>query len=37
MAAGLEPAREVTGGPWYGPDAFDSEFIKILRDVSAAA
>lgn len=30
----LEPAKELTGGPWYGPDAFDSEFIGMLRDVS---
>lgn len=29
----LEPAKELTGGPWYGPDAFDSEFITVLQDV----
>ncbi len=29
----LEPAKELTGGPWYGPDAFDSEFIKVLQNV----
>lgn len=29
----LEPAKELTGGPWYGPDAFDSEFITVLQEV----
>jgi len=32
----LEPAKELTGGPWYGPDAFDSEFITVLQEVGAA-
>lgn len=31
----LEPAKELTGGPWYGPDAFDSEFISVLQEVRA--
>jgi hypothetical protein len=30
----LEPAKELTGGPWYGPDAFDSEFITVLQEVT---
>ncbi|KAL4445817.1 hypothetical protein ABPG77_009016 [Micractinium sp. CCAP 211/92] len=30
----LEPAKELTGGPWYGPDAFDSEFITVLQDAT---
>lgn len=29
----LEPAKELTGGPWYGPDSFDSEFIAVLQEV----
>jgi hypothetical protein len=29
----LDPAKELTGGPWYGPDAFDSEFITVLQEV----
>lgn len=31
MLAELEPAKEVTGGPWYGENAFDSEFIEALQ------
>ncbi|EFN57447.1 hypothetical protein CHLNCDRAFT_59631 [Chlorella variabilis] len=30
----LEPAKELTGGPWYGPDAFDSEFITVLQEAT---
>lgn len=29
----LEPAKELTGGPWYGENAFDSEFISVLQEV----
>lgn len=34
MLSELEPAKEITGGPWYGPDSFDSEFIAVLRDAA---
>ncbi|KAI3438602.1 hypothetical protein D9Q98_001025 [Chlorella vulgaris] len=30
----LDPAKELTGGPWYGPDAFDSEFITVLQEAT---
>ena len=33
----LEPAKELTGGPWYGPDSFDSEFIAVLQEVGGRA
>ena len=29
----LEPGKELTGGPWYGENAFDSEFISVLQEV----
>ena len=32
----LQPAKEITGGPWYGPDSYDSEFIGVLRQVGTA-
>lgn len=33
MLAGLEPAREITGGPWYSADGpFDTEFTEVLRN-----
>lgn len=31
----LEPAKELTGGPWYGENAFDSEFISVLQEVGS--
>lgn len=31
MLMELEPAKEITGGPWYGADAFDVEFIEVLQ------
>lgn len=36
MLYSLEPAREVTGGPWYSGEggSFDSTFAKILRDTA---
>ncbi|KDD72914.1 Rpc34 subunit of RNA polymerase, partial [Helicosporidium sp. ATCC 50920] len=34
ILAELEPAKEITGGPWYGPDSFDLEFIKVLQKAS---
>ncbi|PSC67959.1 DNA-directed RNA polymerase III subunit RPC6 [Micractinium conductrix] len=30
----LEPAKELTGGPWFGPDAFDSEFVAVLQETT---
>lgn len=30
----LEPGKELTGGPWYGADAFDSEFISVLQNAT---
>ncbi|PRW59184.1 DNA-directed RNA polymerase III subunit RPC6 [Chlorella sorokiniana] len=30
----LEPAKELTGGPWYGENAFDSEFISVLQEAT---
>lgn len=33
MLMELEPAKEITGGPWYGADAFDVEFIEVLQKV----
>ena len=33
----LEPAKELTGGPWYGPNSFDSEFITVLQEVGGCA
>lgn len=33
----LEPAKELTGGPWYGENAFDSEFISVLQEVRGGA
>ena len=36
MLANLEPAKEITGGPWYGSDQQpDKEFIDTIRDVVA--
>ena len=30
----LEPAKEITGGPWYGPDQqIDQEFVSALQKV----
>ena len=35
MLAGLEPAKSLTGGPWYGSDQhIDTEFIAIIREVA---
>ena len=36
MLYSLEPAREVTGGPWYGGEGgnFDAGFAQDLRDVA---
>lgn len=32
MLASLEPAKEITGGPWYGSDQQpDTEFIEAIR------
>lgn len=37
MLASLEPAKEITGGPWYGADQQpDREFIEAIRQVAAA-
>ncbi len=34
MLAELEPAKEVTGGPWYQADSgFDEGFVAVLREV----
>lgn len=33
MLMELEPAKEITGGPWYGADSFDVEFIEVLQKV----
>ncbi|KAI9000961.1 hypothetical protein BD414DRAFT_504841 [Trametes punicea] len=33
MLATLEPAAELTGGPWYTDKELDTEFIKLLCDV----
>lgn len=34
MLAELEPAKELTGGPWYGENQdVDTAFIEALRDV----
>lgn len=35
MLMELQPAKEITGGPWYGPDAFDKG--EGLRPCSTAA
>jgi DNA-directed RNA polymerase III subunit RPC6 len=32
MLSHLEPAVELTGGPWYTDNELDSEFIKNLYD-----
>jgi DNA-directed RNA polymerase III subunit RPC6 len=35
MLASLEPAKEITGGPWYGADQQpDREFIDAIRKVA---
>lgn len=34
MLMELEPAKEITGGPWYGADAFDAEFVEVLQKVN---
>lgn len=31
MLEGIEPAKELTGGPWYTEQEFDFEFISELR------
>ncbi|GAB4817070.1 hypothetical protein N2152v2_004116 [Parachlorella kessleri] len=31
MLMELEPAKEITGGPWYGADSFDNEFVEVLQ------
>ncbi len=37
MLSSLEPAKEITGGPWYGADQQpDKEFIDTIRQVVAA-
>ena len=36
MLSSLEPAKEITGGPWYGVDQQpDKEFIDAIRSVAA--
>ena len=36
MLSTLEPAKEITGGPWYGADQQpDREFIETIRNVVA--
>ena len=35
MLAELEPAKSLTGGPWYGNDQhIDTEFIAIIREIA---
>lgn len=36
MLAGLEPARELTGGSWYIDGEFDYELIAVLQKASTA-
>ncbi|EIW51661.1 uncharacterized protein TRAVEDRAFT_137014 [Trametes versicolor FP-101664 SS1] len=33
ILASLQPATELTGGPWYTDKELDTEFIKLLSDV----
>jgi DNA-directed RNA polymerase III subunit RPC6 len=33
MLAELTPAKEITGGPWYGTDELDDDFVTTIRNV----
>lgn len=32
MAYDVEPAKEISGGPWYSDQEFDHEFVEALRN-----